>query len=145
MVFKSRKDLNFKLTILGLIGLFIGIIFIGFFRQDSPFKSFDWINIILILVIGLFIWIYFGTTYQITPTELKYRSGPIHGKIEIQEIREIIVGKTMWSGLKPATATKGLIIKYGKFYDEIYISPVSNSTFVNKILELNSKIRVITV
>lgn len=145
MIFKSRKDLNFQLTILGLIGLFLGIIFMGFFKEGNHFEGFYWFNILLILIIGFFLWMYFGTRYELTPTELKYRSGPVDGRIEIDKIREIIIGKTMWSGLKPATATKGLIIKYGKFYDEIYISPDSNSTFVNKILELNSKIKVITI
>ncbi|WP_052158386.1 PH domain-containing protein [Lacinutrix jangbogonensis] len=83
---------------------------------------------------------FFGTEYEITQSELKYKSGPFHGKIELEQIREIIKGKTMWSGMKPATAKNGLIIKYGK-YDEIYISPITNDTFVRKILELNNDIK----
>lgn len=46
----------------------------------------------------------------------------IRGKIEIVGIKEIIIGKSLWSGFKPATAKNGLIIKYDK-YNEIYISP----------------------
>lgn len=49
----------------------------------------------------------------------------------------------MWTGLKPATARNGLIIKYNKF-DEIYISPETNDTFVDKILELNGNIVITT-
>ena len=56
----------------------------------------------------------------------------IKGKIEIKEIREVIKGKTLWVGLKPATARKGLIIKYGKF-DEIYMSPQTNDEFINRL------------
>jgi len=42
----------------------------------------------------------------------------------------------MHVGLKPATATKGLIIKYDK-YNDIYISPDSNESFVEAILKIN--------
>ncbi len=55
--------------------------------------------------------------------------------------REVIKGKTLWVGLKPATARKGLIIKYGKF-DEIYISPQTNDEFINRLLELNDAIKI---
>ena len=67
----------------------------------------------------------------------------IRGKIEIERIKEIIKGKSLWSGLKPATARNGLIIKYDK-YEEIYISPEINETFVNKILELNNNTKITT-
>ena len=80
---------------------------------------------------------------ELTQTELKYKSGPISGKIEIERIKEIIKGKSLWSGLKPATARNGLIIKYDK-YEEIYISPKTNDSFVEKILEYNSKIKITT-
>ena len=59
----------------------------------------------------------------------------------IPEIREIAKGKTMYAGLKPATASKGLIIKFGK-YDEIYISPATNELFVSEILKRNPEIVV---
>jgi hypothetical protein len=98
---------------------------------------------LVILVVGFLMWLHFETEYELTQTELKYKSGPISGKIEVRKIREIIKGKSLWSGLKPATARNGLIIKYGQ-YDEIYISPKTNDTFVNKILELNSNITITT-
>ena len=49
----------------------------------------------------------------------------------------------MWVGFKPATARKGLIIKYDKFND-LYISPETNDLFINKILELNDQIKITT-
>ena len=95
----------------------------------------------MILTIGFLLWIYFGTEYELTKTELKYKSGPIKGKIIIDEITEIIKNKTLWSGLKPATSRNGLIIKYKKF-EEIYISPETNDIFINKILEINKSIKI---
>ncbi|MEZ7900973.1 MAG: PH domain-containing protein [Flavobacteriales bacterium] len=47
----------------------------------------------------------------------------------------------MWVGFKPATARKGIIVKYGKM-DTIYISPDSNEAFVKKIKELNPEIKI---
>tara|TARA_R110000850_G_scaffold215188_3_gene340952 strand:- start:211 stop:507 length:297 start_codon:yes stop_codon:yes gene_type:complete len=95
----------------------------------------------MLAVAGFLIWLGLGTNYELTQTELKYKRGPIRGKIQIDKIHEIIMGKTLWSGLKPATARNGLIIKYEK-YNEIYISPKTNDSFVKKILELNGKIKI---
>jgi len=87
------------------------------------------------------LWSYYGTYYELTQTFLKYNCGPIKGKIQIKEIREVIKEKTLWVGLKPATARKGLIIKYGKF-DEIYISPETNDEFINSLLKLNDAVKI---
>ena len=72
---------------------------------------------------------------------LIYKSGPIIGKISVDRITEIIKGKTLWAGLKPATSRKGLIVKYDK-YNEVYISPKTNESFIKKILELNGQIKI---
>jgi hypothetical protein len=79
----------------------------------------------------------------LTKTELKYKSGILRGTIQIKDISEIIKGKTFWSGFKAATARHGVIVKYNQ-YDEIYISPKTNDTFVAKLLELNTEITITT-
>jgi hypothetical protein len=140
MLFSSRKSVFFSLLIFGMIA-FTALVFffgIGFGWIE---KSDYWIALPFTVIISLFLWIYFGTYYKLTDTELIYRSGPIRGKIEIHQIREIVKGKTMYSGLKPATAAKGLIIKFRK-YDEIYISPVSNDSFVAEIGKRNPHILI---
>ena len=76
-----------------------------------------------------------------TQEHLKYRAAFLKGSIPIESINELIVGKTMWVGFKPATARKGIIVKYGKM-DTIYISPDSNEAFVKKIKELNPEIKI---
>jgi len=143
MKFKSRKDILFQILTFGLSGLFIGIILFQTFSNETVNYEFIWSNILMILVIGFLLWLNFGTEYELTQTELKYKSGPIRGKIEIERIREIIKGKSLWSGLKPATARNGLIIKYDK-HEEIYISPKTNETFIEKILEFNKNIKITT-
>ena len=143
MKFKSRKDILFQILTFGLSGLFIGISLFRIFSNGKINFEFIWSDILMFIVIGFLIWLGLGTNYELTQTELKYKSGPIGGKIEIDKIHEIIKGKTLWSGLKPATARNGLIIKYEK-YNEIYISPKTNDSFMKKILELNDKIKITT-
>jgi hypothetical protein len=143
MKFKSRKDILFLIIMIGFIVLFCGFILFRMFSNGIENYEFMWTDILMMLVVGLLLWLYFGTEYELTHTELKYKSGPIHGKIELERIKEIIKGKSLWSGLKPATARNGLIIKYDK-YEEIYISPETNDTFVDKILEFNKNIKITT-
>lgn len=95
----------------------------------------------MLLAVILLHWVYFGTQYELTTTELRYRCGPLKANIEIERIHEIIRGKTLWSGTKPATARKGLIIKYDK-HNEIYISPDSNETFIREIKALKPEIKI---
>ena len=114
---------------------------IGF--TSGEMENGKYFSLILVLsVVGLLIWLFFGTNYELTKENgLVYRSGPIRGKISIDRITEIVKGKTLWVGLKPATAGNGLIVKYDK-YNEIYISPDTNELFVEKILELNEQIKI---
>jgi len=137
----SRKDILFQLIGFSIIGFFIGIILYRIFSNGIENYNFMWTDIFMLAVAGFLIWLGLGTNYELAQTELKYKSGPIRGKIQIDKIHEIIMGKTLWSGLKPATARNGLIIKYEK-YNEIYISPKTNDSFVKKILELKGKIKI---
>ena len=95
----------------------------------------------LLSPLTILFWIYFDTFYKIENKELIYRSGFIRGKIEISIIKEIQKGKTMWSGIKPALARHGLIIKFNK-YDEIYIAPENNNELISDLLKLNSEIKI---
>lgn len=85
--------------------------------------------VITLLPLAMLLWVYYGTHYIVKDRILFYRSAFLRGQVDIDKIKEINKGNTYWSGLKPATATKGLLIKYNA-YDEIYISPESND-FIN--------------
>ncbi len=140
MKFLSQKSIFFRILVLGSVSFLmvfptLGIILGWIEKQDV------WIGIPCVGISSLLLWIYFGTHYRLTSTELIYRSGPLKGKIRIDEIREIVVGKTLYIGIKPATAGSGLIIKFGK-YDEIYISPDSNDSFIEEIRKHNLNIRI---
>lgn len=86
-------------------------------------------------------WIIKETYYTLTDIELKYKSGYLSGSILIGNIKELDVNKTLWIGVKPATAMKGIIVKYNQ-WDQIYITPKSNEEFIEEILKINSKIKI---
>jgi|SRR5690606_14651689 len=141
MKFDSKKDLLFCTVILGintfLIGVAVFAIVMGEMEKDEY-----WALILIFAVVGLLFWLFFGTDYELSKENgLSYRSGPFRGKISVDRITEIIKGKTLWVGFRPATARKGLIVKYDRF-NEIYISPKTNESFIEKILELNGEIKI---
>src|SRR5690554_6206120 len=88
----------------------------------------------------IFIWAYFSTVYYLDSQYFYYKSAFLNGKIEVDKIKVIEQNKTLWSGVKPALAAKGLIIKYG--YDEIYVAPLSNEQLTQALLKINSNIIV---
>lgn len=139
MKFHSRKDTLYNIFVFGTMAL------LAWIAIEILLMNFDWLNlfvlVLILLTMVLVLWIYFGTSYELSQNEFSYKSGPLRGKIAINRINEVIKGKTMWAGIKPATAQKGLIIKYDK-YNEIYISPKTNELFITELLRLNSKIRI---
>jgi hypothetical protein len=141
-VFKSKTD-PLYLSIIGGVILFVLVItFFNFEKMEIHSEGLIFIIIINSFIIGLLSWMFFGTHYKLSSEYLSYRCGPFYGKIEIASIHQILVNETMYVGFKPATARNGLIIKYNK-YDDIYISPIDNKTFVQEILKLNSQIEII--
>lgn len=98
--------------------------------------------VVLFVVIGFLYWMYFDTYYKIENNLLYYKTGFLKGDIDILKIREIEAGKTLFVGYKPAIGMYGLIIRYGKFKDEIYIAPISNQEMIDDLLKLNPEIIV---
>ncbi len=120
---------------------YVGVLVLLFFKDpDNFFEQTHWfIPFIFLFALGL--WALFHTYYQIHGDKLIYRSGFIHGEIDINNIKEIVKGKTRWVGLKPALATGGIIIKYNRF-DDIYLAPKNNEELIEDLLKLNEKIVV---
>lgn len=140
MKFKSRKDILFSAIILGTLAIVVVLVILGILKGEmSPNER--WTLIPVSLIIGFVLWLLFGTNYELNEQEFKYQCGPFFGKIDVDRIQEIVKGKTVYVGFRPATARKGLLIKYDK-HEELYISPETNDTFIKKILELKSEIKI---
>ncbi len=82
MKFKSRKDILFQLLGFSIIGFFVGIVLFSMFSDGIENYIFKWTDIFMLVVVGFLIWFGLGTNYELTQTELKYKSGPIKGKID---------------------------------------------------------------
>jgi energy-coupling factor transporter transmembrane protein EcfT len=141
MKFESKKDVFFSGTILVMCFLLIAITVEGVLNKKIGTNEY-WVLIVILGVVILLFSLFFNTHYSLSKEHgLIYQSGPFKGKISIDRITKVEKGKTLWVGLKPATARKGLIIKYDK-YNEIYISPKTNESFIEKLLEINPNIIV---
>ena len=137
--YKSKWD-NFYLLILLaiLIPVITGILAIS----KAPVREYLTVLPFLVACVLVFYLItYFTTSYKIDSEFLRYRCLVFFGKVKVKSIRRIEVGKNLYSGMKPATAMKGLIIYYDK-YEEVYISPIDNEEVVNVLLKINPQIEV---
>ena len=137
--FKPKRDLSqFKLAFLILIPIIILIAILSDSWQEAVLVN----TIISALLISMLLIIMYTTSYKIDGEFLRYRSFFLFGKVSISDIRQLEVGKTMYVGIKPATAKHGIIVRYNR-YDEIYISPENNQEVVQALLEINPNIEVV--
>ncbi|WP_250419229.1 PH domain-containing protein [Pontibacter deserti] len=89
---------------------------------------------------GLLLRVFYGTLYKVEDGKLMYKSGFLWSEINISNIRQLVIGETMWVGLRPAS--KGIIVKYNR-YDEIYIAPENNLELVEDLKTINPSIEII--
>lgn len=136
--FKSRKDLLFTLAIFATNIFILAVTGYGISKGNSNTDVY-WVVPLVLGVVTVLFWMFFGTKYELSSERLFYQCGPIKGTIALERIREIVKGRTLWVGFRPATSRKGLILKFDKF-NEIYISPQTNEAFIAKILELKPDI-----
>jgi hypothetical protein len=135
--YKAKRKGLINYLLIGTVLLPIAL----FFLDKDTFIKNPFILLPLLSPLALIVWIYFDTLYKIEKNQLIYRSGFLRGRIDISKIKEIVVGKTMWSGIKPAMATNGLIIKFNS-YHEVYIAPKNNDELIADLLELNPGIKI---
>lgn len=96
---------------------------------------------VILAALFYLLWTIFDTHYVISDNKLHYKSALPKGSIEISSIVEITRNKTMFAGLRPATAAKGIIIRYNK-WDDIYMSPTNADAFVQALMAANPSIKL---
>ena len=140
MKFKSRSDIFFQVILYSACLLVLFTLYQQLTINKIDGNSFIAV-VVLLSVVAFILWLLHGTNYELNEKHLIHKAAFIKGKIPIEDINEVIIGKTMWVGYKPATARKGIIVVYNKS-TRIYISPDSNESFVKKIKELNPEIKI---
>jgi len=137
-IYKSKKDI----LIISIAIVILLLPVMVFFMDKTYFARNPVALLPLLLPVILMLWIYFDTYYIIEDQKLKYHSAFLRGEIDIMNIREIVNGETVWVGIKPALARKGLIIKFNRF-DEIYIAPADNNGLITDLLVIKPEIKVV--
>lgn len=141
MYFPTKKDIWFFLMIWGLI-LFMMLIYIfggepvGW--QLITYKSIAG-YIIAVLIIGLLLWIWFGTGYKVEKEFLEVRYGPFKSKIRIKDIKKIRRTKNPFTA--PALSIDRIEILFGR-YDVVNISPKNESGLIHSLLTINNNIQL---
>jgi len=137
--FKSRKDRLYGGIIFGISFMLLGIFVVQLLFEGWHIGLL--FHVVNFIVIGFLLWLWYGTYYCVDNRYLHYQSGPLRGKIPIETIREIERDTTMWTGYRLALARKGVIVKYNRF-DDIYLSPDNNDTFIEALLVINPDIQI---
>lgn len=134
--YKAKKGTGIKLLLASSIVL-PAVIYV----YDSQLL-FNYPGLFLLLLIPFLMlsWVYLSTTYWIANGKLFYKSTFLKGDLDIHQISGITKNRTLWIGVKPAMAGKGLIIKMK--YDEIYVAPEDNEEMVEDLLKINPGIDV---
>lgn len=142
MIYKTRKDLLFKIVFTTTVLICIGAILPAIVKDSVKGYSLLIALGINALSIVFLILIYFKTYYILNDQFLKYQSGPFFGKVKIDKITRVDFGKTQWVGLRRyGLAQRGLIIYFNN-YDDLYISPELPEQFIEQLLSYNDKIIV---
>ena len=92
------------------------------------------------IIIGFFIWLWFGTGYHVKNNTVKIQTGPFKQIIAVKDIKKITKKKSVWSAA--ALATDRLVIRYGKYDWDVLVSPKKEQEFIKLLLKKNPQIQV---
>ncbi|HLW20479.1 MAG TPA: PH domain-containing protein [Cyclobacteriaceae bacterium] len=125
-----------------LLGGFIYFVILYFIHKDA-FSEKPYLLIPFFCIVALGLWVYFDTSYRVKEGKLIYKVAFFSGKININDIREILIGSSIWgwAGIKPALSSDGIIIKYNRF-DDVFIAPENKEELIADLLELNGTIKL---
>ncbi|GAA0302122.1 hypothetical protein GGQ92_002295 [Gracilibacillus halotolerans] len=141
MYFPSKKDTWLAIVIWGPIILF----FLIYIIAGEPI---DWkvpvYKIVLgffmtLLIIGLPLWMWFGTGYKIEDGLIKIKSGPFKSTVRIKEIEKLSATRNPLSA--PALSIDRIEILHG-MYNIAIVSPNNKTEFIRILVNENSNIHV---
>jgi hypothetical protein len=135
--YRSRKGKSLQISLVASIVLPLVITAVGY---PEIFKI-PFIGFLLFIPAGVLLYLYFGTYYRIEENHIFYQSAFVSGKVNINSINRIAKNKTTLVGLKPATASNGILITYNQ-HEEIYLSPENKDKFIESLVKINNKISV---
>lgn len=122
MYFPPKKDLRYAIG----TGGFTLLLCILSFIQGHRF-----LQVLFILHLAFFAWLWFGTGYTITDDLLEVKCRPYHKIIPFSSILRIKRTKSAWPYKAALSFNDMLEIKFK--YDIVSISPLDSSTFIDEL------------
>lgn len=139
MVFNSKSDWMYKGVILLLISIgVIGAFFI-YLDKNSIFESL-WFFLVFSLFAAFNFQMKRATKYRFESDALICKTWISKKTIPYAKIKLVKPGKSIEAGSKMALTFRGLILMYNE-YDDLFISPVEESTFIAELLKRNPNIK----
>ena len=142
--YSAKKERSFGLFLLICSLMIIGVAYgLPLLLNDTySSKEFMLISLFVTPVLGLFLWCWFDTYYQIDNETLIAKCGPFIWRVSIRGITLIRLNqKTIGGTLKPTLSWNSIEIQYRK-YRSIYINPDKQDDFLSKLKSINDKIEI---
>lgn len=141
MHFPSKKDIWLAFIIWGVILLIILIYIFG--GEPIGWQIITYKNVLgyimSLLMIGLLLWLWFGTGYKVEEGLIKIRYGPFRSTVKIEEVKKLSATKNPLAA--PALSIDRIEILHGK-YNMAIVSPKNKIDFIRILVTENPDIQV---
>lgn len=138
MYFVSKKDILYFVVIWGTMAIAFVSTIIPVIYASSIFHLL-W-GLPGLVIIGFFIWLWFGTGYEVENDTVIIQHGPIKQTVKVRDIKKISKNKSVWAA--PSLTTDRLVIQYGKYDWDIFVSPRKEYEFIKLLLSKNPEIKI---
>ena len=136
MVKKFRSKVSYGLLIV-VFGAFFGPLIPQVMEEGLQGKTL-WGILILVVLFGFVLHLFFMTEYTIDGSVLKIKSGFFSYKpIEIASIKKVRASNSILSS--PAASLDRIAVSYGQF-DQVLLSPIDKIEFVAYLQKINPNI-----
>jgi hypothetical protein len=135
-----KKDISFGILLMTAVLLIIGLAYLTVLYGTDSFVVKVIISLIIVSVVGLFLWLWFGTYYVIYQEKLIAKSGPFKWRVSIHEINYVrLHQKTIGGTWKPTLSWNSIEIR-DKESKSIFISPDRQTEFISDLINMNNHI-----
>jgi hypothetical protein len=142
--FSGRKSRSFGLFLLisSAVILFVAIGLPILINNTIDPTGLTISGLIVIPTLGLFLWAWIDTYYQLNETDLKIKCGPFVWRIQVSEIKLIRLNqKTIGGTIKPTLSWNSIEIKYKK-HRSVFVTPDRQDDFIGRLKTINDKIEI---
>ena len=142
--FSGRKSRSFGLFLLisSAVILFVAIGLPILINNTIDPTGHTISGLIVIPTLGLFLWAWIDTYYQLNETDLKIKCGPFVWRIQVSEIKLIRLNqKTIGGTIKPTLSWNSIEIKYKK-HRSVFVTPDRQDDFIGRLKTINDKIEI---